>query len=142
VPKILAWSSDSKNPVGAEYIIEEKAPGVRLGSLWHQFPREIKLKKITQVAQIENSLTSVCFPKHGCIYFKEDLLELTGVAPDLSIPSVAPEILNCFSIGPLSIPELCSSGRASMDLDRGPCVYPIHSAEVIVLTQLSRAKLS
>ena len=27
VPKILAWNSDPKNPVGAEYIIMEKAPG-------------------------------------------------------------------------------------------------------------------
>ncbi|KGQ01363.1 hypothetical protein PAAG_11941 [Paracoccidioides lutzii Pb01] len=29
VPRVSAWSSDSANPVGAEYIIEGKAPGIR-----------------------------------------------------------------------------------------------------------------
>ncbi|KAL2361069.1 hypothetical protein RJZ56_006063 [Blastomyces dermatitidis] len=94
VPRILAWSSDASNPVGAEYIIEEKASGVRLGSLWNHWSRGPKLKIITQIAQIEDVLTSISFPKHGCIYFKEDLLALTGVAPDLSVnSSAAPEIL-------------------------------------------------
>ncbi|KAL2368629.1 hypothetical protein RJZ57_006990, partial [Blastomyces gilchristii] len=89
VPRILAWSSDASNPVGAEYIIEEKASGVRLGSLWNHWSRGPKLKIITQIAQIEDVLTSISFPKHGCIYFKEDLLALTGVAPDLEgSPSV------------------------------------------------------
>ncbi|EQL36366.1 hypothetical protein BDFG_02100 [Blastomyces dermatitidis ATCC 26199] len=94
LPRILAWSSDASNPVGAEYIIEEKASGVRLGSLWNHWSRGPKLKIITQIAQIEDVLTSISFPKHGCIYFKEDLLALTGVAPDLSVnSSAAPEIL-------------------------------------------------
>lgn len=33
VLQVLAWSSDAVNPVEAEYIITEKAPGVRLSSL-------------------------------------------------------------------------------------------------------------
>jgi hypothetical protein len=122
VPRILAWSSDAaNNPVEAEYIIEEKAPGVRLGSLWNQWPREVKLKLITQVVDIENTLATMTFPKHGCIYFKEDLRSLTGDAEDLNIDSAAPEALRRFSIGPLTSAELWTGTRRDMELDRGPC---------------------
>ncbi|KAJ5181909.1 hypothetical protein N7449_012056, partial [Penicillium cf. viridicatum] len=37
VPRVLAWSFDSaSSPVGTEYVIEEKSPSVRLGSVWNQ----------------------------------------------------------------------------------------------------------
>lgn len=126
VPKVLAWSSNPHNPVGAEYIIEEKVPGVRLGNVWYQWPREKKLKLISQVVSIEHSLTLVNFQRHGCIYYKEDLQGLTGDAPDLSITSsapIAPEILERYTIGPITSPELWRSGRENMKLDRGPCRY-------------------
>ena len=34
VPRVFAWSSDKDQPVGAEYIIMEKAPGEELGKSW------------------------------------------------------------------------------------------------------------
>lgn len=41
LPRIFAWPFDAANDsVEAEYIIQEKAPGVEVGSLWHQWPRE------------------------------------------------------------------------------------------------------
>ncbi|ODM16658.1 hypothetical protein SI65_08165 [Aspergillus cristatus] len=119
-PRILAWSSNAaNNHVEAEYIIAKKAPGIRLGSLWHQWPREAKLKLIRQVVDLENTLTSITFPKHGCIYFKEDLRPLTGDAEDLNIDS-APEIAGRFSIGPLTSADLWTGTRKGMELDRGP----------------------
>lgn len=122
VSRILAWSSDaSNNPVEAEYIIEQKAPGVRLGSVWNQWSQEMKLNLITQVARMENTLTAITFPKHGCIYFKEDLHSLTGNAIDLDIDLAAPEALRRFSLGPLTAAELWSDTRRDMELDRGPC---------------------
>lgn len=121
VPRVLAWSSDAANsPVEAEYIITQKAPGVRLGSLWYQWPREAKLKLIRQVADLENTLTTIRFPRHGCIYFREDLRSLTGDAGDLNIDS-APEAIRRFSIGPLTSAELWNGTRRDMELDRGPC---------------------
>ncbi|KAI9729995.1 MAG: hypothetical protein M1834_006193 [Cirrosporium novae-zelandiae] len=103
VPRIFAWSADPKNPVEAEYIIEEKAPGVRL------------------MVEMENSLASMSFSKHGCIYFKKYLYKIAGDAADLSISrSVAPEVLNRFAIGPLTSAEFWVNGRADMNLDRGP----------------------
>ncbi|CRG83673.1 hypothetical protein PISL3812_01028 [Talaromyces islandicus] len=122
VPRILAWSSDAaSNPVGAEYIIEEKASGVRLDSLYNICPREVNLKSIRQVADVENTLTSISFPKHGSVYFKDDLRSLTGDAEDLNID---PTTLKCFSIGPLTTTELCNNARKDMELERGPWQDP------------------
>lgn len=119
VPRILAWSLDAaSNPVEAEYIIAEKAPGVRLGSLWKKWPRETKLKVIRQVADIENTLTSITFPTHGSVYFKEDLHSLNGDAENLNVDSTT---LGRFAIGPLTTAELWNNSRKDMGLDRGSC---------------------
>jgi hypothetical protein len=83
-----------------------------------QWPQEIKLKLIRQVADIENTLANITFPKHGSIYFKEDLHSLTGDAEDLNVDSTT---LKCFSIGPLTTAELWNNNRKDMELDRGPC---------------------
>ncbi|KAF1960926.1 hypothetical protein CC80DRAFT_590240 [Byssothecium circinans] len=80
-PRVLSWSSDArKSPVQAEYILEEKAPGVRLGALWSTLPWKSKLRILDQVVEFDQSLTSVQFEKHGCIYFKDNLLQLTNKA--------------------------------------------------------------
>lgn len=122
VPRILSWSTNSaNNSVGAEYIIEEKAPGVRLGSVWKQWPRNLKLQLITQVVDLEKRLTSITFDKHGCIYFKRDLRSLIGEAEDIHSHHVDDDALEQFSIGPLTTNELWNETRRNMKLDRGPC---------------------
>lgn len=89
VPRVLAWSFDAaSSPVGAEYIIEEKAPGVRLGSVWSQWPRSSKLQLITQVVDVQNALTDATFDMHGCIYFKDDLRSLGEEPKETNIHSV------------------------------------------------------
>ncbi|KZF21169.1 phosphotransferase enzyme family protein [Xylona heveae TC161] len=121
VPRILAWSNDAaNNPVEAAYILEEKAPGVRLRSVWDQWPRELKLQLITQVVDIENKLSTMTFDQQGCIYFREDLRSLIGKAEDIRINSVAPEALSRFSMGPLTANEFWKGDRREMELDRGP----------------------
>lgn len=118
----MSWSCDAaSNLVEAEYIIEEKAPGVRLGSVWNLWPRELKLQLITQVVDLENRLTTITFDKHGCIYFKEDLRSLVGEAEDIHTHTVESDALKRFSIGPLTTNELWSGTRRDMKLDRGPC---------------------
>lgn len=116
VPRIVAWSSGAtKNPVKAEYIISEKAPGIRLGSVWRQWPREMKLKLVTQIMDMENTLTTMQFPRHGCIYFKDDLRSLIGKSEDTNVDSsTAVEALNRFSIGPLASAELWEDSRREM----------------------------
>ena len=72
------------------------------------------------MADLENTLTTIRFSKHGCIYFKGDLRSLTGDAEDLNIDS-APEAIRRFSIGPLTSAKLWKGTRKDMELDRGPC---------------------
>lgn len=123
VPRVLAWSFDaSSSPVGAEYIIEEKAPGIRLGSVWSQWPRDSKLELITQVVDIQNTLAGVTFDMHGCIYFKDDLRSLGEETKEANIQSDTTSIPDRFAIGPLTTGELWNGVRSAMDLDRGPCM--------------------
>ncbi|KKZ65440.1 hypothetical protein EMCG_08730 [[Emmonsia] crescens] len=133
IPRALAWSSDSANPVEAEYIIEEKAPGTRLGSLWHQWPRESKLRVIEQIVDLEHVLTTIKFSKHGCLYFKEDLPHSFREGNDNLLADSSRDLANLdrYAIGPLTSAELWSSGRGDMDLDRGPWRRPEDYARAI-----------
>ncbi|KAH6721582.1 kinase-like domain-containing protein [Leptodontidium sp. MPI-SDFR-AT-0119] len=75
-PRTIAWSADRNNPVGAEYIIEEKAPAKPLGKLWQdwdEWPMKDRFTIIEQIVEIERKLTSTRFAKSGCIYFREDI---------------------------------------------------------------------
>jgi len=67
------WSSNSCNAVGAEYIIEEKADGVPLGTLWNSWSHTARLDMLKEIINIEAKLASLSFAKHRCIYFWEDL---------------------------------------------------------------------
>ncbi|OJD19318.1 hypothetical protein AJ78_00677 [Emergomyces pasteurianus Ep9510] len=133
IPRVLAWSSDSANPVEAEYIMEEKAPGTRLGSLWHLWPRESKLRVIEQIVDLEHLLTTIKFSKHGCLYFKEDLQQSFHELNDnlLVDPPMDSTKLGRYAIGPLASAELWSNGRESMDLDRGPWRRPEEYAKAL-----------
>ncbi|CAG8004782.1 unnamed protein product [Penicillium salamii] len=140
-PEILAWSCDAaKNLVEAEYIIEEKAPGVRLGTVWNQWPRELKLRLITEVVEIENTLTTINFDRHGCIYFKDDLLSLTGEAKEIHASHVAPGALEKYSIGPLTSNELWSGVRRDMVLERGPWRDPREYVEALGRNEMAWIK--
>jgi len=126
IPKVIGWSSDNDNPVGAEYILEEKAPGQPLGSLWHQMPKKSKLDIISQVVELENRLASLTFSHHGCIYFRESLQGMnTASQPLITSPPVPPAIADRFVIGPLTTPELWNIEDMDLKLDRGPCGWAV-----------------
>ena len=130
VPRIYAYSLDSSNPVGAEYIIEERASGSPLGNLWPQWSKESQHDLIAQLVDFEAKLTSISFGKHGCIFYKRDLerkgLPAYGLEARFrtSIPSadqVDPGLFEEFAFGPLTEARLWEDERATMNLDRGPC---------------------
>jgi hypothetical protein len=122
VPKIIAWSSNKDNPVGAEYILEEKAPGQTLGNLWHQMPKKSRLDIISQVVEMENRLASLTFEQHGCLYFRDAHQKEVGTGqPLITYPPLPPDIAGRFTLGALTTPELWESEDRSLDLERGPC---------------------
>lgn len=130
VPRILTYSLDASNPVGVEYIIEEKAGGEPLGNLWHNWPRESQLSLVTELVDLEAKLASVSFHSHGCIYYKADLetkgvrnqsLEATYNSLGDPLKKLDPSIMAKFALGPLTQAVLWEGERATMALDRGPC---------------------
>jgi hypothetical protein len=83
---------------------------------------------VAQLVDYETQLMSICFQKHGCIYFKKDLEE-KGVTPQAleartllpTGPSEALSSTDEFAFGPLSRTVLWQNGRSTMELERGPC---------------------
>ncbi|KAL6711319.1 hypothetical protein ACN47E_005850 [Coniothyrium glycines] len=73
VPRILAWSSDTSNPVGAEYIVMEKAPGQQLFRTWSMMTVEERFDLVEQLTKFEAELASFQFPAHGSLYLCESM---------------------------------------------------------------------
>jgi hypothetical protein len=123
-PRIIAWSADRNNLVGAEYILEEKAPGKPLGSLWYQWPMKHRFEMISQIVEIDRQLASTKFTKSGCIYVKGDIPENMSI-DGIIVPSVPlhSSVLERFMLGPLTSSGLWRGDRASMNMYRGPCEF-------------------
>ncbi|EGD94786.1 hypothetical protein TESG_02290 [Trichophyton tonsurans CBS 112818] len=106
VPKVLAWSSDSKNPVGAEYIILEKAKGVQLTKVWGGLPEARRLDIIKDLVLIEQQLLSLQFPAYGNLYFRHSIPNLQHVPLDKELdPS------SQYCIGPAASLQWANGGR-------------------------------
>ncbi|KAF1851151.1 uncharacterized protein K460DRAFT_28798 [Cucurbitaria berberidis CBS 394.84] len=139
VPRVLAWSCDAvNNSVQAEYILEEKVSGVRLGAVWYKLPWATKLAIVDQVAQIDASLNAVKFKKHGCIYFKDDLQRLTGKSEAMQLNlGQQDSTLERYAMGPLVKAELWSSAREQLAIDRGPWDSPKAYAQALGANEVS-----
>ncbi|KAL2064617.1 hypothetical protein VTL71DRAFT_3754 [Oculimacula yallundae] len=134
VPRIHTYSLDPLNPVGVEYIIEEKAGGKPLGNLWRHWPRESQQDLVTELVDLEAKLASVSFQSHGCIYYKDDLktkgvraqsLEATYSSIGNFSKELDPSRMAKFVLGPLNQAVLWQGERATMDLERGPWQNPV-----------------
>jgi hypothetical protein len=68
VPKILAWSCDASNPVGAEYIMMEKAPGVQLFERWDKISERDKFGLVRQLTKLEGEMAEIRLPASGSLY--------------------------------------------------------------------------
>lgn len=116
VPRILQYSIDSGNSVGAEYIIMEKLPGRPLGDRWLTLSAKQRRKILTEIVKMEVKLFGIELPAYGSVYYEQDLPE--------SMPRVAmaeQTRLRNLCIGPYVDLAWWYRERASMILDRGPC---------------------
>ncbi|TVY67451.1 Altered inheritance of mitochondria protein [Lachnellula suecica] len=124
IPRIIARSANRSNPVGAEYIIEEKAAGEPLGNFWKSLdtlPMNDRMAIVDNILEIEKKLTFIKFAKSGCIYFREDI---SNSEPLQTNPPLSSQILDRFTMGPLVSNEFWSGQKAGMDLNRGPFEMP------------------
>ncbi|PGH15601.1 hypothetical protein AJ80_05465 [Polytolypa hystricis UAMH7299] len=61
VSKVLAWSSDSSNPVGSGYILTEKVNGRQLVDVWGEMDQLQQFKLIQNLIWLESQLASIGF---------------------------------------------------------------------------------
>jgi hypothetical protein len=81
-PRVFAWSSKAKdNPVGAEYIIMEKVPGIELERVWPNMRIGDRFTLVKAIASFQKAWTSVSFKKFGGLHYAKDLEERTGNEP-------------------------------------------------------------
>ncbi|PGH27295.1 hypothetical protein AJ80_01005 [Polytolypa hystricis UAMH7299] len=120
VPRVISWSSDNLNPVGAEYIIMEKAAGVPLFKQWGDMAEIEKLELIKNLTKLEAQLSAILFPAYGGLYLQADANHLKCQELDRRIdPS------NSFCIGPSSDRSFGTDLAAdfspqSGNIDQGP----------------------
>ncbi|PGH13534.1 hypothetical protein AJ80_06284 [Polytolypa hystricis UAMH7299] len=118
VPNVLSWSSRRQNPVGAEYIIMERSPGVQLRELWDQLDVGVRWKVVQSLAKFQMLWTDVSFPQFGSLYYKHDLMSARSLVYTNGETS---EIVDDrFAIGPSTSRQGTDDGRLSVDFDRGP----------------------
>lgn len=117
VPRVLAWSSNNSNAVGAEYIIIEKAAGVLLFQVWDSITESDQLQLIRNLTQIEAQLLAIYFPIYRGLYLRTDNIE------QLSRP-LDDELGLSFCIGPSCDREY--NPDLSLDFDKGPCESPAY----------------
>lgn len=129
------------NPVQAEYIVMEEAPGISLADVWGDMGLQSKDKVIQDLVVIEKKLLSVSFtwlvswqspgnstdlPRYGNIYFAEDSFpgcKKAEVSGDVSI-ELKKEVEERFTIGPVVEHTFWRREQASVPIDRGPCKRP------------------
>lgn len=120
VPKVLAWSADSTNPVGAEYIVMERVPGVQIFKKWDEMGESNRISIIKRLTQWERELAEIRFPAFGSLYHKSSLSGSLGEHELISLDqSVDPEGLFC--IGPSC--DSAWSMQHSPSVHCGPCKY-------------------
>ncbi|KAL5331675.1 hypothetical protein ACEPPN_001210 [Leptodophora sp. 'Broadleaf-Isolate-01'] len=121
VPKVFAWSSKAEeNPVGAEYIIMEKLPGIELEHAWPSMTIGDRLAVVKAIARYQKSWCSVSFKKYGGLYYAKDLDISTGNEPLYTDANGIDVKDSKFGIGPSTGREFIDNGRATIDFDRGP----------------------
>ncbi|KAK6365426.1 hypothetical protein LTR64_008795 [Lithohypha guttulata] len=115
VPKVLHYSPDAENPVGAEFIIMEKLPGRPLGDQWFSLSEDQRLKVISEVVRIEVNLSKIDLPAYGSIYYKHDL------PADVSYTMFASASNDKgLCVGPDVSLRWWYKERESLDVQRGP----------------------
>jgi hypothetical protein len=119
IPRVLAYSCDSNNPVESEYIIMEKADGVTLSSKWYDMEESTQKDIVEGVAKMHSKLLSVHFSQHGNLYFTKDLPRASR-APQLYPHGSLDDKTYC--IGPTVDDMFWNDERADLKLNRGPCI--------------------
>ncbi|KAJ5477435.1 phosphotransferase enzyme family protein [Penicillium diatomitis] len=117
-PRVYAWNSQAKtHPVGAEFIIMDKAEGVPLSQVWSTMKLPQKLQVLLAVTRLQKQWLSVSFSHYGSLYYTGDAQPPAGnhYIKDGKVVSDSE-----FVIGPATGRDWCDAGRSILDVDKGP----------------------
>jgi len=86
---------------------------------------ESKLEVISQIVEMERQLASTKFVKSGCIYFRDDIPDMSSDDATITSVPLHSSALDRFKLEPLVSSGLWRGNRAVMDMNRVPCKSPI-----------------
>lgn len=101
------------NPVGAEYIVMEKCPGIELGRLWDDLSGKQKVDIVRQLANFSVQLSKARFSHYGSLHYSRDIPDIRGT-----------EVDNTFSVGPTTSRTWFDDRRGDAVIYRGSCKIP------------------
>ncbi|KZF22374.1 hypothetical protein L228DRAFT_261549 [Xylona heveae TC161] len=140
VPNVLAWSSDSANAIGTEYILMEKIPGVALAEVWETMSTPEHYKIIDRIVEMERDLISFDFSAYGSLFLRDSVpTKFEGIPlPETLDPA------KLFCIGP-SVKRLiwqdnCDTSRITADM--GPWASFTEYAQSITRRELDTTRKS
>lgn len=120
VPEVYAWCSHAEStPVGAEYIIMEKAKGVLLDTVLPKMDFKQRWKLAQAVADYQMQWAEAGFQSYGSLYYRSDLPN--NSANSAAIPSSSEDDMKRFAIGPTTDRNPTDGLNLSLELDLGPC---------------------
>ncbi|KAI1932580.1 hypothetical protein LOZ65_000569 [Ophidiomyces ophidiicola] len=141
VPKVLGYSANTDNSVGAEYILLEKVNGTPLGVSDKQ-----RLKILMELVQLEAKLFVVQLPASGSIYYCHDLPpELKNNVVNLSHSFDFPNGCSEICIGPDAslawwYAERSLLGDINRDLDAAQCMEAVAKKELAWLKSYAKPR--
>lgn len=116
---MLAWSSHaSENPVGAEYIIMEKAAGCSLALIWPRLNNEEKRDIVRAVVSFDVRALNHPLGGIGSLYYPKDIPSGTK-----HLPALGSRDCGRWVLGPTTDRRFFDDGRGELFLDRGPCEF-------------------
>ena len=71
MPRILDWSDDRSNPIGAEYIIMEHVTGVRLHERWPTMNGHQHMLCVKALSMMISEMAAIEFSGYGSLYFSD-----------------------------------------------------------------------
>ncbi|PGH18880.1 hypothetical protein AJ80_04298 [Polytolypa hystricis UAMH7299] len=118
VPKVLTWSSHaSENPVGAEYIVMEKAVGSPLTHIWPRLSNEEKRDLVQAIVSFEVRVLNHPLGGIGSLYYSKDIPSGMKYLPALGLN----DIRGHWVLGPTTDRRFFDDSKGELSLDRGPC---------------------
>jgi hypothetical protein len=119
VPRVYSYCAYAENPVGAEYLLMEKADGVSLKSKWLELTEEEVSKLAHSFVEAILKLAEIPFSATGSLYFKKDIASELQ-APLYKESHVGEGEDSVFCIGPIADYMFWYGRRAGLNLNRGP----------------------